>query len=319
MKFISIITSLVVCEVSAFAPSSVSKSVNVPSIGKPVVQGQQHVATSTASSYQQQRQSLSQLFMGWGPEPVWSPATITASDSASMSGNFVSITVDVSSDLLEEYKVPGQYVQVKEDINDEEGKPLFLAIASPPGVEGASSIEFLVKKTDSNDWMTNAEGGTSIAISQVLGGGFPIAEECEGFKYDFPMQNCLLFANGSGIAPIRAAIESGQLNIGKPGMGGRTARLYYGCTTPADMPYMSKFGQWEADGVEVVPVISRPEECDGQWTGRTGYVQNCCEEDGVAIPRNTGALLCGVKGMAESIKDLLGKAGVFEGRVMTNF
>ena len=66
---------------------------------------------------------------------------------------------------------------------------------------------------------------------QVMGGGFPMQENFEGFKYDFPTQNVLLFANGSGIAPIKAAIESGQLNISKPGEGGRTARLYYGIRT----------------------------------------------------------------------------------------
>ena len=43
------------------------------------------------------------------------------------------------------------------------------------------------------------------------------------------------------------------------------------------------------------------------------------EEDGVDIPRNSGALLCGMKGMTESVKDILTKAGVFEGRVLFNF
>ena len=56
-------------------------------------------------------------------------------------------------------------------------------------------------------------------------------ENLEGFKYDFPCQQVLMMVSGSGIAPIRAAIESGQLNISKPGEGGRTARLYYGVTT----------------------------------------------------------------------------------------
>jgi len=316
MKFVSIFATLlaVSVEVYAFAPSSISR-------------GAAGVSTTTTSPIQypatnkyEARQSLSQLFMGWGPDPIWESATITSTSAASASGNFVGLKVDVSADLVEAYKVPGQYVQVKQDINDEEGKVLFLAIASAPGAETeGSSIEFLVKKTDSNDWITNVDDGTAIAVSQVLGGGFPIEEEMSGFKHDFPLQNCLLFANGSGIAPIRAAIESGQLNIGKPGEGGRTARLYFGCTTPADMPYLTKFREWETNGIEVVPVISRPEECEGEWTGRTGYVQNLVEEDGVAIPRNTGALLCGVKGMAESIKDLLTTAGVFESRVMTNF
>jgi len=315
MKFLAIFTALV-ASTQAFVPST-------PITQKSIDTTHQSFSVEGPSSPSQnlfysQKRCPSTLFMGWGPEPAWSPSTVTATSSASSSGNFITVSVDVPSSLVEEYKVPGQYVQVKQNIDDAEGKPLFLAIASAPapeGGEGGSSIEFLVKKTEFNGWITDAADGTSVAISQVMGGGFPIAEECDGFKYDFPLQSCLLFANGSGIAPIRAAIESGQLKIGK----GRTARLYFGCSTPADMPYISKFKEWEASGVEVVPVISQPENSQGEWTGRTGYVQSCLEEDGVATPRNTGALLCGVKGMAESVKDLLAKAGVYEGRVMTNF
>ena len=85
------------------------------------------------------------------------------------------------------------------------------------------------------------------------------------------------------------------------------------------MPYAEKFAEWEAAGVEVVPVISRPENVAGGWSGRTGYVQNALEEDGVPIPRNSGALLCGVKGMCESVRDIMEKAGTFEGRILTNF
>ena len=63
-------------------------------------------------------------------------------------------------------------------------------------------------------------------------------------------------------------------------------------------------------------MLSQP---PASWRGRSGYVQNALEEDGVPIPRNSGALLCGMKGMAESVKDILLKADVFEGRILTNF
>eukprot|EP00541_Cyclophora_tenuis_P016061 CAMPEP_0116567130 /NCGR_PEP_ID=MMETSP0397-20121206/14830_1 /TAXON_ID=216820 /ORGANISM="Cyclophora tenuis, Strain ECT3854" /LENGTH=165 /DNA_ID=CAMNT_0004094075 /DNA_START=1 /DNA_END=498 /DNA_ORIENTATION=+ len=165
--------------------------------------------------------------------------------------------------------------------------------------------------------MTDAVEGTSLQISQVLGAGFPV-EEGLGFKYDFPTQNILLFAAGSGIAPIKSAMESGQLNLSNKdgGLGGRTARLYYGVQTPDDLCYTDKFAEWETMGFEVVPVLSQPPD---DWQGRTGYVQNALEEDGLPIPRNSGALLCGMKGMTESVKDLLTQAGVFEGRILTNF
>ena len=145
--------------------------------------------------------------MGWGPEPVWSTAQVKTNQAANQSAKSVSITVTVPPETATEYKVPGQYVQFR---LNEETKPLFLAIASPPNGENAE-FEFLIKKTPDNGWITDAAPGTLVQISQVLGGGFPMQENLEGFKYDFPTQNVLLFGVGSGIAPIKAAMESGTL------------------------------------------------------------------------------------------------------------
>jgi hypothetical protein len=147
------------------------------------------------------------LYMGWGPDPVWSSAAIKSNDAANQSGKSVSITVSVPPETAAGYKVPGQYVQFR---LNEECKPLFLAVASPPDAENAV-FEFLIKKTDDNEWITSAAAGDKMEVSQVLGGGFPMAENLEGIvKYDFPCQNVLLFGAGSGIAPIKAAMESGE-------------------------------------------------------------------------------------------------------------
>ena len=268
------------------------------------------LAFQTPTKAETRRPTL--LFMGWGPEPIWATATVTANDSACKSGSCVSVTVSVPPETAQEYAVPGQYVQLR---LDEETKPLFLAIASAPDQENAS-FEFLIKKTEGNEWITSAASGTAVQISQVLGNGFPMQENLEGFKYDFPTQNVLLFAAGSGIAPIKAAIESGQLNVANAAKGGRTARLYYGVQNPDELCFIESFAMWEVKGFQVVPVLSQP---PSDWEGRTGYVQAALEEDGVPIPRNSGALLCGMKGMAEAVKDILLKAGMFEGRILTNF
>mmetsp|Transcript_25722 Transcript_25722/g.36294 ORF Transcript_25722/g.36294 Transcript_25722/m.36294 type:complete len:315 (-) Transcript_25722:167-1111(-) len=295
---------------SAFVPAGTKKALTFSEPGTAFVK--HGIPRSSASS----PASSSVLFMGWGPEPVWSGASVLSNEAACPSETCVSLQVEVSPDTAAEYKFPGQYVQVR--LNDNT-KPLFLAIASAPlASEDAPSVfEFLVKKTDENEWMTNAASGSTIQVSQVLGGGFPVEENIEGFKYDFPTQNILLFAVGSGIAPIKAAMEDESfLKVGKAGGGGRSARLYYGVRHPEDLCFVSEFQKWEENGFQVVPVLSDPPEA---WQGRSGYVQNALEEDGVPIPRNSGALLCGMKGMAESVKDILTKAGVFEGRVLTNF
>ena len=250
------------------------------------------------------------LFMGWGPEPIWTGAKVISNEKANKSGTCVSINVDLDPEVAKEYTVPGQYVQVR---LNEATKPLFLAIASPP-LPDSNSFEFLIKSTPDNEWMTAAASGTELQISQVLGAGFPIQENLEGMmKFDnFPTQNILLLGVGSGVAPLKAAVESGQLGLPR----GRTARLYYGVRTPDDLCFVESFAKWEEAGIEVVPVLSQPPDV---WEGRTGYVQTALEEDGVPIPRNCCALLCGMKGMTESVKAILLQAGVFEGRILTNF
>lgn len=248
------------------------------------------------------------LYMGWGPDPVWKEVTVLSNDDASKS--CVSVTLKVDEETRKGFEVPGQYCQVA--AADPDSKPAFLAVASAPNAEATDEFEFLIKRTDNNGWITDAEPGTVLRCSQVMGSGFKIEEELNSLKYDFPTQNVLLFAAGSGIAPIRSAIESGQLKTGS----GRTARLYYGVRSTNDVAYIGKFAEWESLGVEVVPVVSQPTD---SYQGRSGYVQTALEEDGVAIPRNSGALLCGMKGMVEAVKSILDGAGVFEGRMLTNF
>ena len=65
----------------------------------------------------------------------------------------------------------------------------------------------------------------------------------------------------------------------------------------------------------MVPVMSAAKD----WDGRTGYVQAALKEDGVKLPKNTGALICGMKEMAEDVKAELADAGVDSERVLLNF
>ena len=197
----------------------------------------------------------------------------------------------------------------------EDAKPSFFAIASAPGAS-ANEFEFLVKESEGSKWFTSAAEGTQVEVSQVMGGGFPISENLNGKKFDFPCQNVILFAAGSGIAPIRAAIEqkgAGGLNL----KDGRSCKLYYGAQTLSKMAYQDKFDEWKSLGVEVIPVISQSE--GSGWQGAIGYVQNAARADGIATPRNTGVLLCGMKDMAIAVKELCSEAGVEEERVLTNF
>jgi len=120
----------------------------------------------------------------------------------------------------------------------------------------------------------------------------------------------ICFAVGSGISPLRSTIESGALK-------GLDVTLYYGCRTPDLMSYQEKFPDWEKLGTKVVPVISKAEGTD--WSGETGYVQDVAQAAGVANPKATAILLCGMKGMSEGVKEFAADAGIPEDRVWANF
>jgi len=268
--------------------------------------------------------SSSSLFMGWGDDVTWEKSSIESIQIGNMSKTCSKVTLGISKEEATGYTIPGQYVQVRQG---EDSKPSFFAIASAPpaaseeddGETTGGSFEFLIKKTDDNGWITDREQAVDavVEISAVMGKGYDLTNGLDSITaFDFPCQNVLMFAAGSGIAPIASAIESGLLKTnGTPG-GSRTARLYYGVHSESDLCFVDRFPSWEESGVEVVPVVSHPSDT---WNGRTGYVQNALEEDGVPIPRNTGALLCGMKGMTDAVTEILTKADVFEGRILQNF
>lgn len=241
---------------------------------------------------------------GWGPDPVWTDLTVAKIEDAAE--GLKAITIEPPASAPEGYTIPGQYLQIREPGAEKAG---IFAIASAPD---AVPFEFLIKEAPPSDWspgtgwLTGASAGLAIEMSQVMGPGFKIAECLE------EVDRVLLFAVGSGISPIRSAIESGVL-------AGKDVQLFYGSKTPAMMSYVDKFDAWKEAGVDVTPVISQPEGTD--WTGATGYVQDVAKAAGAATkdPAKTAVLLCGMKGMAEGVKELCAEAGIDESRVLANF
>jgi NAD(P)H-flavin reductase len=127
-----------------------------------------------------------------------------------------------------------------------------------------------------------------------------------------------MLACGSGLAPIAAAIESGTLGLKDTGynsLSARLGRLYVGAKTEAHLPLKDRYEAWGELGLEIIPVLSQAP--DSPY--RKGYVQDALKEDGVGVPRNTGVLMCGHRGMTEDAKEILLSAGVFEGRILLNF
>lgn len=110
---------------------------------------------------------------------------------------------------------------------------------------------------------------------------------------------------------MRSTVNSLYLSQGQLGT------LYIGARTDKHLPLQERYDGWRAKGLNIIPVLSKPSD---EWTGQTGYVQDVLKrESGIKVPRNTGALLCGQRGMIDNVKEMMLEAGVFEGRILLNF
>lgn len=267
------------------------------------------------------RGGVAPLTMQKQQETDWNAVEVVENSAACEEHRYIVIKVGVTAEkgsLTDSYRVPGQYVQIKA-AGVADAKPGFFAISCAPNIQGF--FEFLIKETEGSAWFTGVAPGDQVLMSPVGGKGFPMSRldptQFPAVPEEEAVKDILLFATGSGIAPIRAAIES-QLN-GLRAPARRSIKLYYGARYPARMAYMDRFPLWASDKVEVIPVMSRPTEAADEWTGRTGYIQQALMQDGVAAPRQTGVLMCGVGGMTKDVKAFLTEQGVPEDRILTNF
>ncbi|XP_020251783.1 fruit protein pKIWI502-like [Asparagus officinalis] len=147
--------------------------------------------------------------------------------------------------------------------------------------------------------------GDLVEVGGVIGRGFEM-ERVRG------LETVLIFATGSAISPIRSLIESG-FNASKRS----DVRLYYGARNLQRMAYQDRFKAWEATGVKVVPVLSRP---DALWRGERGYVQAAFSKAKHIIdPLSTGAVLCGHRQMTEDVTSWLVADGVPVDKILKNY
>eukprot|EP01026_Neomeris_dumetosa_P060473 TRINITY_DN5703_c0_g1_i1.p2 TRINITY_DN5703_c0_g1~~TRINITY_DN5703_c0_g1_i1.p2 ORF type:complete len:267 (-),score=29.45 TRINITY_DN5703_c0_g1_i1:78-878(-) len=197
------------------------------------------------------------------------------------------------------YQKPGQFIQIK--IGD--SKPGFFAIASPPQ-QTNNTMEFLIKKWgETAGSLCELDVDTTVDVSPVMGKGFAAIPTD---KYE----NVILFATGTGIAPIRALIESENLAAEKR----KDVRLYYGAYNKACMAYQDLFPEWEQKGVKIIPVFSEKDQ---------KYVQDIfASSDNQSLksnPQASCAVVVGQKEMFQSVLDILTEIGLSKEQVLLNF
>jgi len=194
--------------------------------------------------------------------------------------------------------VPGQVAIVK--VPDEE--PAYFALASAPE---DPELEVLVKrKIGASTRIYEMTVGARIELLEITGRGFDL-EEQRG-------KDLVFVAMGTGVAPLRSALrhvlkrqrEFGQLIV------------LYGARTPDDFCFRDETETWEAAGVELRQVISRPDGHD--WSGPTGYVQSLLDH---VLPdlNSPVALICGSPEMMGQTRDRLQQMGFAAHEILTNY
>lgn len=180
--------------------------------------------------------------------------------------------------------------------------PAYFAFASAPEDR---DLEVLVKqKAGASKVIYDMCVGQEIELVGIAGQGFRL-DEMKG-------RDLVFVAMGTGVAPLRSALrhvlkskaEFGQLVV------------LYGARTPDDFCYRDETESWEAAGVELRQVISRPDGHD--WSGPTGYVQSLLDH---VLPNLSSpvALICGSREMIEQTRERLGKMGFKSDEILTNF
>jgi CDP-4-dehydro-6-deoxyglucose reductase len=110
----------------------------------------------------------------------------------------------------------------------------------------------------------------------------------------------ILLATGTGMAPIKAMLESlGQL----PGLNPKSVHVFWGGRTQLDL-YWSLAGV--DDSYRYTPVLSR---AGAEWTGARGYVQQAVLAANIDL-ENAAVYACGSPEMIASARSLLLSAGL---------
>ncbi len=203
--------------------------------------------------------------------------------------------------LAAAHRRPGQLVKIKAEVG--EG---FFALASAPSADRA--VDLLVKRGGkvADAAIGRASPGATLPVTEPFGNGFAI-EEAVG-------RDVLLFAAGSGIAPVRSLV---QHVLGHRG-DFRLVTLFYGQRHGAEFAYRAEHLDWERGGVRVVLC---PSGEDDAWPGVRGRVQEVARSIGFGdvAPAETVAFVAGMKAMVEDVRRTLGEAGIPAARVHANF
>jgi ferredoxin-NADP reductase len=199
------------------------------------------------------------------------------------------------------HRRPGQVVKVKVAPGE-----AYFALATAPSGDGLA--ELLVKRGApvADAVVAAARPGAALQVTPPFGHGFAL-EDAVG-------RDVLLFAAGTGVAPIRSVIQS---LVARRDEVGRVV-LFYGQRRGAEFAYRGEHLAWERRGVRVVLC---PSDEDDTWPGVRGRVQEAARalDWGGARPAQASAFVCGMSPMVQDVRAALAAAGAPPDHVHVNF
>ncbi len=159
-------------------------------------------------------------------------------------------------------------------------------------------ITFLIKKYEngqmSNFWFNEAKENDLLRIEGPLGSFFLRETDAE---------NIIFLATGTGVAPIKAILESIIETPNK--FSNKKIWIFLGARNESDIFWQPNELN-EIPNLKYIPVLSRASEV---WKGEKGYVQDILIKQNIPL-ENAQVYACGSNIMIESAKKLLFENGL---------
>ncbi len=224
------------------------------------------------------------------------PATLLSARPAA--AEQVMLEIDPPAGFAARHERAGQFCKIR--VGGYEG--IFAMYSAPRFAEPAGLVRFVRFLVRTG----NPDGGEAADALAVLPPGSPIAMTMpagEGFALETARgRDVYVVATGTGVAPVRAAIEVALAERNAYGV----LSLDYGVRSPEHLAIADEIARWRRHGVEVHVHMSTPSP-DGGVRGVT--VQEALRERG---PRLGGAAIVAV-GQPEMLESLLQEVVVLGG------
>jgi len=216
-------------------------------------------------------------------DPVQVAATVVAVEAFTQ--DIAHLTLRLPPDLSLDYRA-GQYMNLLLP----EGGTRSFSMACPPSPDNV--VDFHIRRIPGGHFTGQVLG--SLRPGDELTIDIPLGTFCHHPDDWRPM---ILAATGTGLAPIKAILESLLDNDDCPPVA-----LYWGMRTEAELYLKDEIESWRGHlcEFEFVPVLSRAGE---EWQGRRGYVQDAVAQDYQDLSEHA-FYLCGAPDMIRQARKL---------------